>query len=189
MNSVDEVSSSYSTDAELLTSVFTIDDHGVPIDIVRNGTNGSLEEIPPIFLQTTAAQAISGAFVWAALIVTCHQIYQYLRYYSCPTEQRWIVRILFIVPIYAFDSWLSLLFFHDSFYIYFDSVRNWYEAFVIYNFLSLCYEYLGGESNIMTEIRGKPIKSSFLYGTCCLTGKSYTIGFLRFCKQVKYPVH
>lgn len=31
-------------------------------------------------------------------------------------------------------------------------------AFVIYNFLSLCYEYLGGESAIMAEIRGKPIE-------------------------------
>ena len=27
------------------------------------------------------------------------------------------------------------------------------QAFVIYNFLSLCYEYLGGEGNIMSEIR------------------------------------
>lgn len=54
---------------------------------------------------------------------------------------------------------------------------------MIYNFLSLCYEYLGGEGNIMSEIRGKPIRSSCLYGTCCLTGKTYTIGFLRFCKQ------
>lgn len=43
-------------------------------------------------------------------------------------------------------------------------------AFVIYSFLSLCYEYLGGEGNIMSEIRGKPIKSSCLYGTCCLAG-------------------
>jgi len=31
-------------------------------------------------------------------------------------------------------------------------------AFVIYNFLSLCYEYLGGESSIMAEIHGKPIQ-------------------------------
>lgn len=58
-----------------------------------------------------------------------------------------------------------------------------FSAFVIYNFLSLCYEYLGGEGNIMSEIRGKPIKTSCLYGTCCLKGKTYTIGFLRFCKQ------
>ncbi|KAK5600656.1 hypothetical protein CRENBAI_013632, partial [Crenichthys baileyi] len=55
--------------------------------------------------------------------------------------------------------------------------------FVIYNFLSLCYEYLGGESAIMAEIRGKPIESSCVYGTCCLRGKVYSIGFLRFCKQ------
>lgn len=153
------------------------------LDDNNNTMSPNITAIPPIFLQTTAAQAISGAFVWAALVITCHQIYQHLRFYTCPSEQRWIVRILFIVPIYAFDSWLSLLFFHNNYYVYFDSVRDWYEAFVIYNFLSLCYEYLGGESNIMTEIRGKPVKSSFWYGTCCLSGKNYTIGFLRFCKQ------
>lgn len=27
-------------------------------------------------------------------------------------------------------------------------------------------------------------RSSCLYGTCCLVGMSYSIGFLRFCKQV-----
>jgi hypothetical protein len=31
-------------------------------------------------------------------------------------------------------------------------------AFVIYSFLSLCYEYLGGEGIIMAEIRGKYIQ-------------------------------
>lgn len=35
----------------------------------------------------------------------------------------------------------------------------------------------------MTEIRGKPIRSSWWYGTCCLSGRTYSIGFLRFCKQ------
>lgn len=49
--------------------------------------------------------------------------------------------------------------------------------------MALCYEYLGGEGNIMSEIRGKSIKSSCVYGTCCLSGHSYNIGFLRFCKQ------
>lgn len=28
----------------------------------------------PIFLMTTAAQAISGFFVWTALLITCHQV-------------------------------------------------------------------------------------------------------------------
>ncbi|KAF5305638.1 hypothetical protein FQR65_LT07719 [Abscondita terminalis] len=138
----------------------------------------------PIFLQTTLAKAIAGTFVWAALFLTCQQIYHHLRWYTNPAEQRWIVRILFIVPIYATYSWISLLFFNsESYYVYFFTVRDCYEAFVIYNFLSLCYEYLGGEGNIMSEIRGKPIRSSCIYGTCCLSGKTYTIGFLRFCKQ------
>ncbi|XP_021409754.1 transmembrane protein 184B isoform X1 [Lonchura striata] len=148
----------------------------------EDGSPTAVEQ--PIFLMTTAAQAISGFFVWTALLITCHQIYMHLRCYSCPNEQRYIVRILFIVPIYAFDSWLSLLFFtNDQYYVYFGTVRDCYEAFVIYNFLSLCYEYLGGESSIMSEIRGKPIESSCVYGTCCLWGKTYSIGFLRFCKQ------
>ena len=56
------------------------------------------------------------------------QIYQHLKFYTNPNEQRWIVRILFIVPIYAFDSWLSLLFFEQSYYVYFDSVRDCYEG-------------------------------------------------------------
>ena len=56
--------------------------------------------------------------------MTCQQIYQYLRYYTNPAEQRWIVRILFVVPVYAFESWLSLLLFsHDNLYVYFNAVR------------------------------------------------------------------
>ncbi|XP_076451157.1 transmembrane protein 184B-like [Babylonia areolata] len=139
---------------------------------------------PLIFLQTPVAQGIAGTFAFAAILITVHQIYLHLRYYTCPNEQRWIVRILFIVPIYSFDSFLSLMFFNnDNYYVYFDSIRDCYEAFVIYSFLSLCYEYLGGEGSIMSEIRGNPIRSSWLWCTCCLSGNQYTIGFLRFCKQ------
>ncbi|KAK1878364.1 Casein kinase I isoform epsilon [Dissostichus eleginoides] len=164
---------------------------GAPATVAPQQSNTSwVPEAPLVtpeetfFLMTSTAQTISGFFVWTALLITCHQIYMHLRYYSSPNEQRHIVRILFIVPIYAFDSWLSLLFFtNEEYYVYFDTVRDCYEAFVIYNFLSLCYEYLGGESAIMAEIRGKPIESSCVYGTCCLWGRTYSIGFLRFCKQ------
>ncbi|XP_017363714.1 transmembrane protein 184A isoform X1 [Cebus imitator] len=130
------------------------------------------------------ARGVSGIFVWTALVLTSHQIYLHLRSYTVPQEQRYVIRLLLIVPIYAFDSWLSLLLLGDhQYYVYFDSVRDCYEAFAIYSFLSLCFQYLGGESAIMAEIRGKPIKSSCFYGTCCLRGMTYSIGFLRFCKQ------
>uniref|UniRef100_A0A915KZM2 Transmembrane protein 184B n=1 Tax=Romanomermis culicivorax TaxID=13658 RepID=A0A915KZM2_ROMCU len=136
-----------------------------------------------IFLQTASAQSLSGVLAWMAVLITGHQIYQHLRWYTCPSEQRWIVRILFVIPIYASCSWLSLLFFPNRISIYFNTIRDVYEAFSIYSFLSLCYEYLGGESNIMAEIRGRPIRQNMWQCTCCLSGKQYTIEFLRFCKQ------
>uniref|UniRef100_A0A671KSH2 Transmembrane protein 184bb n=1 Tax=Sinocyclocheilus anshuiensis TaxID=1608454 RepID=A0A671KSH2_9TELE len=127
------------------------------VTVTPEGHNRSWETLvvapeTPIFLMTPATQTISGIFTWTALLLTCQQIYMHLRYYNTPNEQRHIVRILFIVPIYAFDSWLSLLFFTNE-DIYFNTVRDCYEAFVIYNFLSLCYEYLGGESAIMATLQ------------------------------------
>lgn len=151
--------------------------------IVAPKNVGEQDQQLPAFLQTTTAHLLAATFVWSAIVISCHHIYQHLKYYTLPSEQRCIVRILFIIPIFGFDSWLSLFFVTRSAYVYFDSIREMYEAFVIYNFMHLCYEYLGGESNIMSEIRGKPIQTSWYYGTCFFKGRTYTIGFLRFCKQ------
>lgn len=135
------------------------------------------------FLQSTTAQLLASLFVWSAILVSCHHIFMHLKFSTMPSEQRYIVRILFIVPMFGFHSWLSLLYVKQDVYVYFDSVKDWYEAFVIYNFMSLCYEYLGGEGNIMSELRGRPIKTNWYYGTCCFGNQSYNIEFLRFCKQ------
>lgn len=37
-------------------------------------SNGSLIESDGMFLNTAAAQALSGIFVWSALLITCHQV-------------------------------------------------------------------------------------------------------------------
>lgn len=146
--------------------------------------NPNIRLLDQLFLETVTCQIISGFFAWAALLITIHHIFLHLQNYNTKNEQKWIIRLLFIVPIYAFDSWLGLLFFkNDYYYVYFNSIRDCFEAFVIYCFLSLCYEYLGGEGNIMAEIRGKTIEHSYFYFTCCIAGRGYTIGFLRFCKQ------
>lgn len=82
-----------------------------------------------IFLQSKTCQGLAGIAVWVALFITCQQIYHHLRWYTNPAEQRWIVRILFIVPIYATYSWISLMFFNsESVYIYFFTVRDCYEG-------------------------------------------------------------
>lgn len=57
------------------------------------------------------------------------QIYRHLRWYTNPSEQRWIIRILFIVPIYGLHSWVSLLFFtRESYHVYIFAVRDCYEG-------------------------------------------------------------
>lgn len=85
------------------------------------------------------------------LVLFCFQIYQHLKYYTNPSEQRWIVRILFIVPVYAFDSWLSLLFFEQSYYVYFDSVRDCYEgrlfSYIIVSVLAKIESFKGKNEN------------------------------------------
>ncbi|KAH9278558.1 Transmembrane protein [Echinococcus granulosus] len=151
-------------------------------DFIHNSTTFISNDF--LFLETKTAQTFAGIMASLAIIITSHQIYLHIVNYTAPNEQRWIVRILFFVPLYAFQSWLSLMFLrHQDFYVYFDTIRDCYEAFVIYSFLSLCYEYLGGESCIMAEIRGKEIPYSWVFCTCCFSGQVFTIGFLRFCKQ------
>lgn len=57
------------------------------------------------------------------------QIYLHLRSYTVPSEQRYIIRLLLVVPVYAFSSWLSLLLLggHQH-HVYLDSLRDCYEG-------------------------------------------------------------
>ncbi|XP_057311228.1 transmembrane protein 184B-like [Hydractinia symbiolongicarpus] len=134
-----------------------------------------------LFFQTPGALVLSGLFSWVAIFISGHQIACHARHYTNPDQQRYILRILLIVPIYALDSWMSLL--TPKHYIYFDTIRDCYEAFVIYNFLCLCYEYLGGEMAILSEIRGKSLKTSYCTLTCCCSDVVLSIEFLRQCKK------
>ncbi|CAG8699120.1 8169_t:CDS:2 [Cetraspora pellucida] len=59
---------------------------------------------------------------------------------SGPEYQRHIIRIVLMVPIYAVVSWLSYRFFHYS--IYYEAVRDCYEAFVIAAFFALLTQYV-----------------------------------------------
>ncbi len=54
--------------------------------------------------------AISGMFVLIAIGTSMKLIRNHLRHFSKPTIQRKIIGILWMVPIYATDSWLSLRF-------------------------------------------------------------------------------
>ncbi|KAH8866956.1 Transmembrane protein isoform 1 [Schistosoma japonicum] len=137
-----------------------------------------------LFATSVYSQVIACFCAVLSCMITLHQMYFHLKNYTCVSEQRYIIRVLVLVPAYAIYSFLSvLLAIHamvDSIYI--DFIHDTAEAFAIYSFLALCYQYLGGEGNIMLELTGKTINFSILYSTCCFAGKPYTILFLRFCK-------
>jgi len=58
-----------------------------------------------------------------------------------------------------------------------------YEAFVIYNFLSLCLAYVGGPGSVEVKMNGYQLEPSWLYWTCCLPPIPVNGKFVRLCKQ------
>ncbi|GAA5914147.1 hypothetical protein JCM6882_004937 [Rhodosporidiobolus microsporus] len=77
-----------------------------------------------------------------------------LKHYHRPRLQRFVVRILVMVPIYSISSLISLYSLDAAFFV--DAFRDVYEAFVIYCFFSLLVEYLGGERSLIITLHGRP---------------------------------
>ncbi|CAM8923238.1 hypothetical protein QQ045_023923 [Rhodiola kirilowii] len=130
----------------------------------------------PIYYDVIAFVCTVGAIVLAVL-----HIYRHLSNYTEPTYQRHIVRIVFMVPVYALTSFLSLVFPGSS--IYFDSIREVYEAWVIYNFLSLCLSWVGGPGAVVLSLSGRVLKPSCCLMTCCFPPIPLDGRFIRRCKQ------
>ena len=116
-----------------------------------------------------------------AIIIIIYLIYKHLKNYTNQNQQLWIVRILFLIPLYSIGSLISLKFYEYSVYI--DVVRDVYEAFVIYSFMMLCFEYLGGKNIVLYKLRDNEFKKSYITCTCCVSNISYNIKFIRFCKR------
>ena len=83
---------------------------------------------------------VAGLFAALATALSLLQIRGHLNSFSKPALQRKIVGILWIVPIYAVNSWISLRFMGISVYV--DMVRDCYEAYVLHLFLSLMVSFL-----------------------------------------------
>ena len=105
----------------------------------------------------------------------------HLKNYTQPAHQRFIIRICFMVPIYAICSWLSLL--HRPASLYLDTFRDCYESWVVYNFLNLCLAYVGGPGNVVNRMAGKEVEPSCWAMTCCLPPLPIDGVYIRRCRQ------
>ncbi|KAJ4726243.1 hypothetical protein OWV82_004986 [Melia azedarach] len=83
-----------------------------------------------------------------------------------PKEQKAIVIIILMAPLYAIDSYVGLIDFQGSkaFFMFLESVKECYEALVIAKFLALLYSYLNisiSKNIVPDEIKGREIHHSF----------------------------
>ena len=88
------------------------------------------------------AVLIGGVFAILACILSAIQIRAHHAHWTHPPSQKQVVRILYMVPIYAISAWGSLTFLNLSSYI--DFVRGVYEAFVIYTSVKAARTHCGG---------------------------------------------
>jgi len=100
-----------------------------------------------------AAFYSAGAFVLITLVMSLKLIYNHLTHWYMPDVQKYVVRILWMVPLYAVQSWLSLRFRNARIYI--DTLRDLYEAYVIQSFLYFLMELLGGEDTLVQILQEK----------------------------------
>ena len=88
----------------------------------------------------------SGAKACASLsiVISGVQIVRHLLHYTEPQLQLYIVRILMMIPIYSIQSWLAMSF--SEYSLELNALRDIYEAYVLYIFMQLLIQYLGGEA-------------------------------------------
>ncbi|CAJ2512906.1 Uu.00g010250.m01.CDS01 [Anthostomella pinea] len=102
---------------------------------------------------TTATTIVAGVFALAATFLSIVSIWFQLKNYRKPLLQRYVVRILLMVPIYSISSWVSMVSLQAASFL--DPIRDIYEAFTIYTFFQLLINYLQGERALIIMTHGR----------------------------------
>ena len=146
---------------------------GYPETIDTN-TNG-------FFFTSTGAAVVAGVCALTSAVLAIVQIVQHLRHYTEPMFQRYIIRIIFMVPVYSVCSFASLL--AEDASIYIATARDCYEAWIIYNFMSLCLEYVGGPGAVEIKMQGVVLLPSWAACTCFMPPLQVNGQFIRHVKR------
>ena len=83
---------------------------------------------------------LSAVFGLISIILALFLVFQHATHYLRPWEQKHIIRILLMIPIYSCVQFLSYLFYRKA--VYFQVLGNCYEAFAIASFFTLLCHYV-----------------------------------------------
>jgi hypothetical protein len=90
-------------------------------------------------------------------------IFLHLRNYHRPEFQRYYVRIILMIPVYAIVSWLGYRFYRAA--TYYEFGRDAYEAIVVCSFMILMCNFLGTEMNNTFKKKGR---QGLIFPLCCI---------------------
>eukprot|EP00656_Telonema_subtile_P046420 TRINITY_DN52870_c0_g1_i1.p1 TRINITY_DN52870_c0_g1~~TRINITY_DN52870_c0_g1_i1.p1 ORF type:complete len:304 (+),score=66.04 TRINITY_DN52870_c0_g1_i1:54-965(+) len=126
------------------------------------------------------ANSISAVAAGVATILSLHLMYKHVKYYCVPAEQKHIIRILWMIPIYAVDCAIAT--WEPDWSKYVDPARDCYEAYVLYSFCMLLKAYLNTErSELSAKFGGAELHH--LAPFCCLKPLTVNRMFFRRCEQ------
>lgn len=135
------------------------------------------------------ARATISAAVMSVLAtsISMFEIISHLQNVHSPELQLYVVRILFVVPVFSIDCWFSLRFANNpnELTIYINVARDVYEAFVIHTFflfLTACFGEGGGGSRLAAVLASKPAQHHHFGLGLCLPMPRMGTPFLLLCK-------
>lgn len=105
-----------------------------------------------------AALIVASSSALLSFLLSTLLIFQHLRSYTNPAEQKWIVAVISMVPVYATESILSL--WNPNLSLACDILRNLYEAFALYSFGSYLIACLGGERRVVELLEDESRKGT-----------------------------
>lgn len=119
--------------------------------------------------QNLAILHMAGTFVLLTSILTMFHMANHLRNFNQPVVQRKIMAILWMSPIYGLTSFFSLL--APSIQPYMAILKDFYEAYVIFTFLSFLVAVLGrGKREKVVDLlenRAEHLNRPYRWLGCC----------------------
>ncbi|KAA8538313.1 hypothetical protein F0562_027864 [Nyssa sinensis] len=100
----------------------------------------------------------AGIFVLVALVLSMYLIFEHLAAYNQPEEQKFLIGLILMVPVYALESFLSLLDSNAAFN--YEIIRDCYEAFALYCFERYLIACLGGEKRTIEFMESQSLITS-----------------------------
>ena len=96
----------------------------------------------------------SAGFVLLSFLISSRLIVLHLRNWYSPKVQKYVVRIIWMVPLYSVESWLALRFRDQALYI--ETLRECYESYTLFSFLYFLIALLGEEAHLIASLKEKP---------------------------------